>query len=83
MTSFELFNLLTFEKKNYISYIFILFSLEIYYMCQVTSIHEKNSNILHHYGIITSVIIKLCKKAVEKRKWAGLQNLICINFKYL
>ena len=35
------------------------------------------------YGIITGFKIKFIRKAVEKKIWAGLNNLICINFKYL
>ena len=40
----------------------LYFFLLKYIICD--KLHEKKSN----YGIITSVIIKLCKKAVEKRK---------------
>ena len=49
---------------------------------------------LHHFmknfkdfasnsGIITSMKIKLYKKSCRKEKWAGLKNLICINFECL
>ena len=47
MTSVELFRLLFFLKNLHYTYIFILFSPEIYYGSRVTSFHEENSNILH------------------------------------
>ena len=47
MMSFELFRLLKL-KKIYILYIYLyFFSPEVYYGGQVTSFHERNSNILH------------------------------------
>ena len=42
MTSFGLFKLLKFEKKSLSRIYFYTFFPEIYYMWQVTSIHEKN-----------------------------------------
>ena len=77
MTSFELFRLLKFNKI-YVIYLFFLyfFSSDILWV----TLHYFMKNIQIH-GKITGIKIKLCKKkAVEKKKWAGLKNLICINF---
>ena len=50
MTSFELFRLLKFKKYLYFIYICILFSSEIYYVCQDASFGGKKSNILYQIG---------------------------------
>ena len=71
MTSFELFKLLKFEKKSTSHIYFYTFSPEIYYMWQVTSIHEKNQIFCIIIGIKTSAIIKLCKKSCRKEKVGG------------
>ena len=83
MTSFELFRLLKF-KNIYIIYISLYFFLLKYIICDKT--HHFMKKIIYfasNYGKITGIIIKLCKKSCRKEKWAGLKNLICINFKCL
>ena len=83
MTSFELFKLLKF-KKICISFIFSNFVLLKYIICdKLHQFMKKFEYFASNDGKIIRVIIKLFKKAVEKRKWAGLKNLICINFKCL
>ena len=47
MRSFKLFKLLKSKENLHFTYIFTLISPEIYYARQVTSFHEKKSNILH------------------------------------
>ena len=42
---------------------------------------EKNKYFASNYGIIAGLKIKSCKKSCRKENWAGLKNLICINFK--
>ena len=85
MTSFELFKLLKFKKNLHFTYIFILFLLK-YNLCDKLLHFMKKKNkqyLVSNYGIIPGFKIKLCKKSCRKEKWAGLKNLICINFKCL
>ena len=84
MTSFELFKLLKFQKIC-ISQIFLYFFLLKYNLWDKLHnfMKKKIQYLVSNYGIITGFKIKLCKKSCRKEKWAGLKNLICINFKCL
>ena len=80
MTSFELFKLLKFKNICFI-YIFLNFFLLKYIMCdKLHHFMKKNQYLASNYGIIIGFKIELCKKSCRKEKWAGLKNLICINF---
>ena len=72
MTSFELFQLLKFEKI-YISYIFLYFFLLKYIICG--KLHQfmkkKIKYFASNYGIKTSAIIKLYKNSCRKEKVGG------------
>ena len=72
MTSFELFRLLKI-KNIYILYIYILyFFLLKCIMCDKTHLFmEEIKCFASNYGIITGIIIKLCKKSCRKVKVGG------------
>ena len=73
MTSFELFKLLQFDKI-YISYILLYFFLLKYIICDKLHPFMKNFKYFaSNYGIITSVIIKLCEKSHRKESGWGLK----------
>ena len=77
MTSFELLKF----KKTYNSpkkstfyiYIFILFPLEIYIMCDKLDhfMKKKIKYFESNYGMISGINIKLCKKSYRKEKMGG------------
>ena len=72
MTSFELFKLFKFKKKMYISYIFLYFFLPKYIICdKLQQFMKKIIYFASNYGIITCVIIKVCKKSCRKEKDCG------------
>ena len=55
-------------------YIYILFFLK-YIMCDKTHhFMGKNKYFTSDYGIITGIIIKLCKKSCRKKKWVRLKK---------
>ena len=74
MTSFELFQLLNFKKKN-LHFIYIYFIL--FPMKSVTDVklnHFMKKKIKYfapNYGIITGIKLKLCKKSCRKGKVGG------------
>ena len=71
MTSFELFQLFKFEKI-YISYISLYFCLLKYITCDKLHQFIKIIQIFYiKFGIITKVMIKLCKKNCRKEKVGG------------
>ena len=64
MTSFELLKLLKFEKKSTFQIYFYTFSPEISITCdKLHQFMKKVKYFASNYGIITSVIVKLCKKS--------------------
>ena len=44
---------------------------------------KKIKDFISMYGIITISKLNYARKAIEKKKWTGLKDLICINFKCL
>ena len=83
MTSFELFILSKLEKKSTFHIHFYTFFLLKYIICDKLRQFMKKIQIFCIRLWNNVSLLNYARKAVEKRKWAGLKNLICINFKCL
>ena len=85
MTSIELFRLLKFKKKALFHIYFYTFVFLKYIMGEELHHFMKKIQIfcirLWYNNWCQNKIMQ--EKTVEKKKWAGLNNLICINFKCL
>ena len=71
MTSFELFRLLKFRKYLYYIYILYFFLLKCIMCDKKHHFMIKIKYFASNYGIITGIIIKLCKKSCRKEKVGG------------